>query len=266
MLWYQLIDLVLFVGGELLRDPGASDVLVGPLAEPPACLAHQIQQLCNVEQEANARDCQHEDGEDSLLCRPGDEAVHSVGTRVRVTFHQTQHGEARVDEIEDEEETHFKDDAEEDADRIGPPQTTGDFELLVLYLLQIFGVASAAWHPEDPLVDMATVRHVHCDQQSRRGDKDDLQHPEADVWDWEEVVVADAVAARLLGVADEHCLLVTPDTLCCHHQHQDTEDEDDREPDAADARGVPIYAADHGIKGAPVHFRFQVWVEGNMTG
>uniref|UniRef100_A0A3Q2DME1 Uncharacterized protein n=1 Tax=Cyprinodon variegatus TaxID=28743 RepID=A0A3Q2DME1_CYPVA len=84
------------------------------------------------------------------------------------------------------------------------------------------------------------------------------QHPQPDVRDGEELVVADAVTARLLSVAGEAGLLIPPDALGGNHQHQDSEDEDDREPDASDAGGMPVYAADHGIKGPPVHLRLQM--------
>lgn len=66
--------------------------------------------------------------------------------------------------------------------------------------------------------------------------------------DGEEVVIADTVAARLLGVAGEARLLITPHTLCCDHQYQDAENEQDREPDATDACGVSVHPTDDSIK------------------
>uniref|UniRef100_A0A3Q1I3I2 Uncharacterized protein n=1 Tax=Acanthochromis polyacanthus TaxID=80966 RepID=A0A3Q1I3I2_9TELE len=91
---------------------------------------------------------------------------------------------------------------------------------------------------------MAAVGHVHGDQQGRSGDQDELESPEADVGDGEEVVVADAVAARLLGIAGEAGLFVAPNALSCNHQDQDAKNEQDREPDAADASGVSVHTWD----------------------
>lgn len=89
---------------------------------------------------------------------------------------------------------------------------------------------------------------MHGNQQSRSGDQDELERPEADVGDGEEVVVADTVATRLLGVAGEARLLIAPHALCCHYQNQDAENEQDREPDATDACGVSVHATDNSIK------------------
>lgn len=89
---------------------------------------------------------------------------------------------------------------------------------------------------------------MHGYEQGGSGDQDELERPEADVGDGEEVVVADTVAARLLGVAGEARFLVAPHALCCNHQNQDTENEQDGEPDATDACGVSVHTADDSIK------------------
>uniref|UniRef100_A0A8C3V6A1 Uncharacterized protein n=1 Tax=Catharus ustulatus TaxID=91951 RepID=A0A8C3V6A1_CATUS len=83
----------------------------------------------------------------------------------------------------------------------------------------------------------------HSDPKGWCGDKDELQGPQTDVGDGEEVVIADAVAARLLGVAGEGGFLIPPDAL----------DEDDREPDAPDGSGVAVHPAQHRVEAGPIH-------------
>uniref|UniRef100_A0A8D2PI61 Uncharacterized protein n=1 Tax=Zosterops lateralis melanops TaxID=1220523 RepID=A0A8D2PI61_ZOSLA len=71
--------------------------------------------------------------------------------------------------------------------------------------------------------------HLYC--WSWRGDHDDLEDPEADVREWREGVVADVVAARLLGVAGELALLIRVDGLAPHRRQDDAEDDEHGEPD-----------------------------------
>uniref|UniRef100_A0AAZ1XD12 Uncharacterized protein n=1 Tax=Oreochromis aureus TaxID=47969 RepID=A0AAZ1XD12_OREAU len=74
--------------------------------------------------------------------------------------------------------------------------------------------------------------------ESGRGDKDDLHHPEADVRNGEGCVIADVLTTRLLGVTREAGLLVAPHLLSSSPQHQDAEDEQHRQPDFAHYSGV----------------------------
>uniref|UniRef100_A0A8B9IGB0 Secreted protein n=1 Tax=Anser cygnoides TaxID=8845 RepID=A0A8B9IGB0_ANSCY len=94
------------------------------------------------------------------------------------------------------------------------------------------------------LLPVLSVGHVHDDQQRRTSDEDELQGPQADVGDGEEVVVADVGAARLPRVAVKVLLLIPPDALGSHHVDQHAEDKDHGEPDAAKGRGVLVDPAD----------------------
>uniref|UniRef100_A0AAY4CSX5 Uncharacterized protein n=1 Tax=Denticeps clupeoides TaxID=299321 RepID=A0AAY4CSX5_9TELE len=99
--------------------------------------------------------------------------------------------------------------------------------------------------------------------QGRRGDGNDLQHPEADVRDGEGVVVADVLAAWLLGVADEVRLLVSPNPLSSSAQDQDAEHEEHRQPDLPDHGGVGLHLVQEAAEEVPLshlHFSHSVWM------
>lgn len=68
------------------------------------------------------------------------------------------------------------------------------------------------------------------------------------------MVEAGSLAARLTGVAHKLLHLVLPHLLGCCDIHQDSEEEDDREPDAPDHRGVFVHSAEDVLQKAPVHF------------
>lgn len=87
------------------------------------------------------------------------------------------------------------------------------------------------------LLTILDVPHHH---QRRAGDEDELQCPQADVGDGEDVVVAHVVAARLERVADKVLALIAPHSLGRHHEHHYAEDEDHRQPDAAEHGGVLV--------------------------
>ncbi|KAG7245222.1 hypothetical protein INR49_023788 [Caranx melampygus] len=73
---------------------------------------------------------------------------------------------------------------------------------------------------------MVHCSHMQNDHERRAGDENELQSPKADVGDREEVIVADVFATRLAGIAVKVYLVVTPDTLGCHHEDQHPEDKD----------------------------------------
>uniref|UniRef100_A0A674IDL5 Uncharacterized protein n=1 Tax=Terrapene triunguis TaxID=2587831 RepID=A0A674IDL5_9SAUR len=94
---------------------------------------------------------------------------------------------------------------------------------------------------------------MHDHQQGGAGDQDELQGPEADVGDGEEVVEADIGAAGLARVAVEVLVVIAPHSLSRHHVDQHPEDEDQGEPDAPEGRGVFVHPTQEPFEDTPVH-------------
>uniref|UniRef100_A0A8C2U3H6 Uncharacterized protein n=1 Tax=Coturnix japonica TaxID=93934 RepID=A0A8C2U3H6_COTJA len=94
---------------------------------------------------------------------------------------------------------------------------------------------------------------VHDDQQGGTSDKDELQSPQADVGNGEEVVIADIGAAWLACIAVKVLLLIPPDTFSCHHIDQDTEDKDHGEPDATKGSGIFVDPTEQPLQCFPIH-------------
>uniref|UniRef100_A0A3B5M2J1 Uncharacterized protein n=1 Tax=Xiphophorus couchianus TaxID=32473 RepID=A0A3B5M2J1_9TELE len=87
----------------------------------------------------------------------------------------------------------------------------------------------------------------------RAGDEDELQGPQADVGDGEEVIVADVGTARLLGVAVKVLLLISPNPFSCDHVHHHPEHKHHRQPYSSKCSGVFVHSTEEGLEGFPVH-------------
>lgn len=94
------------------------------------------------------------------------------------------------------------------------------------------------------------MAHHH---QRRAGDEDELQGPQTDVRDGEDVVVAHVDAARLGRVADKVLALIAPHSLGRHHENHHPEDEDHGEPDTAEHSGVLVNPAEECLQCRPIH-------------
>uniref|UniRef100_A0A3B3BTQ9 Uncharacterized protein n=1 Tax=Oryzias melastigma TaxID=30732 RepID=A0A3B3BTQ9_ORYME len=94
---------------------------------------------------------------------------------------------------------------------------------------------------------------MHGYQQGWCGSKEELQGPQADVRHRKEVVIADIIASRLLGVAGEVRLLVPPNALSSQNQDGNAEDEENRQPDLPQTGGVFVDTQQNFIESLPTH-------------
>lgn len=207
----------------------------------------EINDLADVQDDAKGRSSDHEVGEDLLLGGVADVAVHLVGTRRHLAFDQPGQVEAVVHSVEDVQEGHLDACLDEEADQISPPQAAMFLACVVVQLgtVPVLGLVLA--------LAVVAVRHVHDHHEGWAGDEYELQGPQPDVGDGEEVVIADVGTARLLGIAVKVFLLIAPHSLRGHHVHHDPKHKHHRQPDPPERRGIFVHPTEEGLEGLPVH-------------
>lgn len=207
------------------RVGGCVDLPRGRVVAPPILPTHhtssnQIEDLTDVEHHAQHRGAHHEVGENRLLSGPGYVAVHQVGAGTRVALDFPGQFEAVIDVVEEVEEQHLEGGLGEEAQQVRPPQTA---VLLAWVVVQPCVLAVLGFVLALPFFPVGHVQHHH---EGGAGDEDQLERPQANVGDGEEVVIADVGAAWLTGVALKVSLVVAPDPLGGHDEDQHAEDED----------------------------------------
>ena len=210
-------------------------------------LGDQVDDLAHVEHDAEGRRAHHEVREDLLLRGVADVAVDQVGARLDVALDQLGQVEAVVDHVQQVEEGDLDARLEEEAQQVGPPQAPVLLPRVAVELgvPPVLGVVLA--------FAVVAVRHVHHHHEGRAGDEDELQRPQADVGDGEEVVVAGVGAAGLFGVTVKVLLLVAPDPLRSHHVDQNPKHEHHREPDPPERCRVLVHSAKERLEHLPIH-------------
>lgn len=233
------------VGGCL--DLPRGRVVASPILPTQDTSSNQIEDLTNVEHPAQHRGPHHEVGENRLLSGPGYVAVHQVGAGTGVTLDFPGQFEAVVDVVEQVEEQHLEGGLGEEAQQVRPPQAAMLLAWVVVQpgILAVLGFVLAF-----PFFPVGHVQHHH---EGGAGDEDQLERPQANVGDGEEVVVADVGAAWLTGVALKVSLVVAPDPLGGHDEDQHAEDKDHRQPDASEASGILVDSAEKTFKKLPIH-------------
>lgn len=212
----------------------------GPTSNPGT---NQVEHLNDVEDQGDAGHHQHENDKDGLLCGSGHVALHGEGTGLLRTGEHGDHDEA-VQVVLAYDEGGLNDDLEYELGQVAPQQIPLDLHLSLLVcvfrlLAPLVPTGARQTLPQLCLL-VDDVHGVAQIDQGWCGDKDNLEDPEANVRDGESPVVADVFATRLLSVAGEIRLLVTPDTLGTRTQNHDPEQEQDRHPDLPDDRRVGL--------------------------
>ena len=214
---------------------------VAPVETFPQLLPYNVHELQHIESDTKDGGTAHDVEEDFLLCGFAYVTVHGVGTGTLAAAEQYGHPEATVQEVESEQGAHLEGCLEHQADGVGAEQTSINAPFVFVQFLLVFGLP------------MLSVGHMQGHQQGRGGHHNELQCPEAHLRDGKEMVEAGVLTAGLLGVAHKIFLLILPHLLGCRHVHQDPEEEDHREPDAADHCRILVDPTENVLQEAPVH-------------
>lgn len=213
-----------------------------------AALAYQVEDFKNREQDAGEAGDHHEKGEDLFLSGPGDEAVHGVGTGVFLALDEQGEVIALIEVVQQIDKSGVHTYFEEQSQDVGPPQASALLASVLVEIATVLAILETVFpFPVFP------VCHVHHHQKRGAGDEDELQGPQPDVRDGEEVVKADIVAPRLSRVATEVFLFVAPNLLRCHHKHHDPKEENNRKPDSAKGCGKSVHSTEETLEESPVH-------------
>lgn len=207
------------VGELVLLGEQDALVLVAHRHQLGDALADEVEHLADAHEDAQGAGHHHEEHEDLLLGRAADEAVNGVGTRCQGAFGQPTREEegkglilrddltgslifmlvfpyllgqviSMIYPVQDVEKAGIKASFEDQAEQVGPPQASSllagvGIQVGAVVLLHILGILALA---------ELDVSHHH---QRRAGDENELQCPQANVGDGEDVVIADVGAAGL---------------------------------------------------------------------
>lgn len=205
-------------------------------------LPYDVEELHRIENDAKYRSAGHNVEENRFFCAFADEAVHCVWAGCLVAAEQHGQLETIVNIVEHKQEAHLKSCLENQTDDISEKQASINGRFVLVQFFLVFGLA------------VFPVGHMQRHQQGRCRDQDELQGPEAHLRDGKEVVEAGGLAARLTRVAHELLGFVLPHLFGRCDIHQDSEEEDDREPDAPDHCGILVHSAEDVLQKTPIHF------------
>lgn len=206
-------------------------------AEP---LHGAVEELCTAGDSCYHPHDEVEAEEDGFLCWTGGEAVHCVRAGEAAAGELGLHLEA-VQKPLSYEKPNLCQHPEGHVDDVKPPEVT----LLSGDLAAVLAEFRAA------ILFVAVMHGVHDENQRRRGDEDDVKHPESVLGDWEGHVVADLFAARLERVAGELLLLILKQVAGHSPEDQNPKDKHEKEPETTQHWRVGLEAVEEPTEEAP---------------
>lgn len=125
-----------------------------------AAFTNQVDDFKNGEEDAGQAGDHHEDGEDSFLSGPSNEAVHLVGTGLLLTLDERGEVVAGVDVIEEVNKGGVHTYFEEQSEDVGPPQASTLLAGVLVKTVAVLAILESVF-----LLPVLPVGHVHHHQE-----------------------------------------------------------------------------------------------------
>lgn len=213
-----------------------------------AALPHEVDYLENREQDADQAGDHHKYCEDAFLCGTSDEAVHLVWTGFLLALDEGGEVIAFIDTVQEVHKGGIHDNLENQGQNVGPPKATTFLASVLVKATAVVTMFEAIFS-----FPVFSIGHMHHHQERGAGDKNELQSPQADMGNREEMVKADIVAARLCCVACKVLLLISPHLLGCHNKDHHPKEKDDGQPHTPESCGILVDSTEKALEECPVH-------------
>lgn len=243
-------------------------------------LEEHVEKLNDVQSKRHQGHNQHEEDEDGFLSWTGQETVHSVRAWISLTG---------VDGIQakpinvplNQQESHLEDRFKQDADDVSTEQSPTHLHLAMLFdpILEFlnFYLLEVHIHIHTIILDHLElffsfvqllffphyIEHMCQVQKGRYRHKYDLQNPEAYMGDGERLVIADILTTRLLSVAPESRLFISPSRFNCCPQEQDSENKEDRQPHFPSCSRIGLNLIKKFSQGTPITHLHRMLAKGH---
>lgn len=213
-----------------------------------AALPHKVDYFKDGEQDADKAGDHHKYCEDAFLCGTSDEAVHLVWTGFLLTLDERWEVIAFIDTVQEVHKGGIHNNLEKQGQNIGPPEASTFLASVLVKATAVVAMFEAIFS-----FPVFSIGHMHHHQERGTSDKNELQSPQANMGNGEEMVKADIVAARLCCVACKVLLLISPHLLGSHNKDHHPKDKNDRQPHPPESCRILVDSTEKALKECPVH-------------